>query len=72
MNGQDFGSNFSRLYTSTKCYRRRQFYYLRSFLAGEASAPITGLPAPESCYVHAAEILKERFRDRRRIEQYHL
>lgn len=49
-----------------------KFFYLRHYLAGEAAAAISGFPTSESCYADAIELLKERFGDRKRIEQHHL
>ncbi|KAH6933345.1 hypothetical protein HPB50_014365 [Hyalomma asiaticum] len=47
-----------------------KLFYLRRYLAGDAAAPIAGLPTSD--LVDAINILKESFGDRSSIEQYHL
>ncbi|XP_037515172.1 uncharacterized protein LOC119391568 [Rhipicephalus sanguineus] len=49
-----------------------KFYYLKSFLAGDAAAAIAGLPTTESCYAGTVAMLKERFGDKTSIIQHHL
>ncbi|KAH7936654.1 hypothetical protein HPB49_002058 [Dermacentor silvarum] len=49
-----------------------KFYHLRKYIAAEAAASIACLATTESCYADAVELPKERFGDRKKIEQYHL
>ncbi|KAH8024860.1 hypothetical protein HPB51_001891 [Rhipicephalus microplus] len=49
-----------------------KFFYLRHYLAGEATAAICDFLTSEACYADAIELSKERFGDRKQIEQQHL
>ncbi|XP_037502304.1 uncharacterized protein LOC119376594 [Rhipicephalus sanguineus] len=49
-----------------------KFHYLRNYLRGEAAAAIAGFATTSACYGNAVQLLKDRYGDKRQIEQHHL
>lgn len=49
-----------------------KFNYLRRYLAEDAASTIAGLATMQACYKDAAEILRNRFGDKRRIEHHYV
>ena len=51
----------SLVHTDDELSEYNKFYYLRSYLVGDAKNAIAGLQATEANYEHAVQILKDRF-----------
>lgn len=49
-----------------------KFHYLRNYLRGEAAAAIAGFATTSACYGNAVQLLKDRYGDKRQIEQHRL
>ncbi|KAH6933166.1 hypothetical protein HPB50_012691 [Hyalomma asiaticum] len=49
-----------------------KFHYLRNYLRGEAAAAIAGFATTSACYENAVQLLRDRYGDKRQIEQHHL